>query len=67
MNYSKLSDYKVKKIIRFSSADVDAIKASILLDCNRKTMNRYYLMFRECVHIKQTPAVNCFQTNEATR
>jgi len=49
MKYSKLSDYKAKKIIRFLFADVDATKASILLGCNRKTMNRYYLMFSECI------------------
>ena len=54
MKYSKLSDYKVKKIVRFFCADVDATKTSILLGFNRKTINRYYLIFRECIYIKQT-------------
>ncbi len=47
MKYSKLSDYNLKKIIRFFCADVDATKASILLEFNRKTINRSYLMFSE--------------------
>jgi len=47
------SDYKVKTIIRFFSANVDVTKASILLDFNWKTMNRSYPMFRECIYIKQ--------------
>ena len=53
MKNSKLSPYKVKKIIKYFCADIDATKASLLLCFNRKTINRYYSIFRKCIYTHQ--------------
>ena len=53
MKNSKLSPYKVKKIIKYFCADIDATKASLLLGFNRKTINRYYSIFRKCIYTHQ--------------
>ena len=44
---SKLSIYKVKKIIKFFCTDTDATKTAILLELNRNTINRWYNIFRQ--------------------
>jgi transposase len=49
MKRSRLSDYRVKKIISHFCVDVDATKASLLLGMSRATINRYYLEFRELI------------------
>ena len=41
-----LSNYKVKKIIKFFCEDISASKTSILLGINRNTINRYFNLFR---------------------
>ncbi|MDX1920001.1 MAG: IS1595 family transposase [Candidatus Caenarcaniphilales bacterium] len=46
---NKLSDYQVKKIISFFCEDVDATKTSKLIGLNRKTINRYFNIFREAI------------------
>ena len=43
----KLSDYKIKKILLCFSEDLPAIKTASLLGLNRKTIDRYYNLFRE--------------------
>ncbi|MEN8927906.1 MAG: hypothetical protein ABF242_07620 [Flavobacteriales bacterium] len=53
MKNKKLSSYKVKKIIKYFCADIDATKAALLLDFNRKTINRYYSIFRKCIYTQQ--------------
>ena len=53
MKNSKLSSYKVKKIIKYFCADIDATKASLLLGFNRKTINRYYSIYRKCIYTHQ--------------
>ena len=53
MKNSKLSPYKAKKIIKYFCADIDATKASLLLGFNRKTINRYYSIFRKCIYTHQ--------------
>ena len=49
--YSKISVYELKKIIRHFCVDIDATKTSELLGYNRKTINRYYLLFRQIIYI----------------
>jgi len=46
---NELSDYQVKKIISFFCEDVDATKTSKLIGLNRKTINRYFNIFREAI------------------
>jgi transposase-like protein len=46
MKYSRLSKYKIKKIILCFSEDITASTASKLLKLNRNTINSYYNTFR---------------------
>ena len=41
-----LSDYKIKKIMRYFCEDITASKTAILLGINRNTINRYFNLFR---------------------
>lgn len=44
---SKLSTFKLKKILKLFSEDIPAVKTASLLGLNRKTADRYYNLFRE--------------------
>ena len=46
--YSKISEHELRKIIKHFCIDIDATKTSELLGYNRKTINRYFGIFREC-------------------
>jgi transposase-like protein len=50
---SKLSRFKVSKIIDCFCIDIDATKTAQLLGLNRKTINRYYLAFRRLIYTQQ--------------
>lgn len=50
---SKLSRYKVRKLIECFCIDIDATKSSLLLKLNRKTVNRYFLAFRRLIHARR--------------
>jgi len=43
---SKISDYKIKKVLKYFINDVTASQASKELGLNRNTINRYYKIFR---------------------
>ncbi len=43
--YSKLSPYKIKKILYCFSQDLTAMQTANLLGINRNTINRYYNPF----------------------
>ena len=45
--YSKLSPYKIKKILKCFSMDLTALQAADFLGLNRNTINRFYKLFRE--------------------
>ena len=47
LRYSKIKNFKVKKILRCFCEDIPAIKTASLLKLNRKTIDRYYNIFRE--------------------
>ena len=44
---SKLSNFKIKKILRLFSEDIISTKAANILGLNRKTVDRYYSLFRQ--------------------
>lgn len=44
--YSKISDYKIKKVLKCFANDLTASQASRELGLNRNTINRYYKFFR---------------------
>ncbi len=54
MKYNKLSQYKVKKIIKCFCIDIEASKTAFLLEINRNTINRYYNIFRQAIFDYQT-------------
>ena len=45
--HSKLSPYKIKKILFYFSKDLTATQTAEIMKLNRKTINRYYKIFRE--------------------
>jgi len=47
LKYSKIKNFKVKKILKCFCEDLPAIKTASLLQLNRKTVDRYYNIFRE--------------------
>ena len=49
MVYDGLSDYKIKKIMRFFCEDITASKTATLLELNRNTINRYFALFRRTI------------------
>ena len=49
MRYSRLSRYKIKKIIEYFSEDIAASSAAKILKLNRKTVNSYYNEFRRLI------------------
>ena len=48
-----LSAYRQKKVMEAFVADLTATQAALLLRLNRKTVNRYYLLFRRAIHAHQ--------------
>jgi transposase len=47
VKYSKLSPYTIQKILKLFSEDLPASKAAKILELNRNTINRFYIIFRE--------------------
>ena len=45
--YAKLTTYKIKKILRCFSLDFTALKTADLLYLNRRTIDRYFYLFRK--------------------
>ncbi|OWP83507.1 IS1595 family transposase [Flavobacterium davisii] len=60
MKYSKLSDYKIKKVQQCFCADIDATKTAEILGLNRNTVNRYFKLFREAIFEKQQADLSLF-------
>jgi transposase len=53
IKYSKISAYKIKKIMWCFCLDLTATQTSKLLRINRNTINRFYNIFRENIFNKQ--------------
>ena len=53
LNQAKLSDYKIKKIIKCFIINIDATKTSLIVNVNRNTVNRYFNLFRLLIYHKQ--------------
>jgi transposase len=49
----RLSEYKVRKIMKFFCCDVEASKTALLTGINRNTINRYFRIFRDAIYEKQ--------------
>ena len=53
LKYSKLSRYKILKIVKCFCLDLTATQTSILLEINRNTINRFFMLFREVIQWHQ--------------
>jgi len=53
MKYSKLSDYKIKQILKCFSLELTAFQAAKQLSLNQHTIGRYYNIFREKIALYQ--------------
>ncbi len=53
MKYSKLSDYKIKQILKCFSLELTAFQSAKQLSLNRHTIARYYNIFREKIALYQ--------------
>lgn len=51
---AKISKYKLKKIIKLFSLDIQADKTTILVGVNRNTTNLWYMRFREVIYLNRT-------------
>ena len=61
LKYSKIKNFKVKKILKCFCEDLPATKTASLLQLNRKTIDRYYNIFREKIlraSIKETEVIS---------
>ena len=58
LKYSKLTTQKINKILKLFCADIPATKAAIILELNRKTVDRYYSLFREKIAKASTQEMN---------
>lgn len=52
-----LSRYRREKVMRAFAADLTATQTALLLGLNRKTVNRYYGLFRRAIHARQTAEI----------
>jgi len=50
---SKLSDFKIKKLVWCFCVDVEASKVGLIVKLNRNTVNRYYHLFRTLIYYHQ--------------
>ena len=57
---TKLSRYKIKKIIECFCIDIDATKTSKLLKINRNTINRFFNIFRLKIYENRTSLLKKF-------
>lgn len=51
LKYNKISEYKIKKILKLFCQDIPAIKAAGILELNKNTTDRYYNIFREKIFL----------------
>jgi transposase len=56
----KLSDYKLKKLLKYFCADIEASKTSYLIRINRNTVNKYYNLFRKLIFDNQIKELRKF-------
>lgn len=53
LKHSKISWYKIKKIIHCFCVDIPASKTALILGQNRNTINRYYGFMRRAIYLHQ--------------
>lgn len=61
----KLSDFKVKKLLKHFCVDIEASKVSLIIKLNRNTVNRYFHLFRTLIYYHQLVEFQRVITGEA--
>ena len=51
---TKLSNYKIKQIVRYFLTDLTATQTGKLLDLNRNTVNRFFNLIRDSLFVSNT-------------
>jgi len=51
--FAKISEYKIKKIIKYFVINIIVAKTALLPGINRNTINHWYLVFRKAVYAHQ--------------
>lgn len=64
LSYCKISDYKVKKILKFFVEDYTSTDTSKLMRLNRKTIERYYKIFRKMFRLLVIDIISKKPVNE---
>lgn len=62
LQHSKISAYKIKKILRCFCEDINASKTAQILELNRRTIDRYFNIFRE--KIAEFSCESCRESGE---
>ncbi len=62
---TKLTDYKIKKLIKHFCVDIEASKVSLIVGFNRNTVNRFYELFRTVIYYHQIEEFNRLILGEA--
>lgn len=57
---AKITKYKLKKVLEYFCVDIDATKTSLLVGLNRKTINRYFSIFRKAIYEYQQREMRSF-------
>jgi len=69
LKYNKISTQKVNKILLYFSEDLTATKTARLLNLNRKTVDRYFSIFRENIFkyicLENVKASGIFECDES--
>jgi transposase len=58
VKYSKLSDSRLKKLLKCFSEDLTAMQTAEIVSINRNTVNRYYRLFRNAIAAYQEKISN---------
>ncbi len=68
LKHSKISNYKIKKILKCFCEDLNASKTANILDLNRRTVDRYFNIFREKIakfSLAQSKSFGEFELDES--
>lgn len=60
IKWGKIKGHRLKKIMKYFCSDLTATQTSNLLEINRKTINRYYKIFRENIYRYQKQEMKKF-------
>ena len=64
---SRISEGKVRELVRYFAADLTALQAATLSGLNRNTVNRLYRGLRDTSWLPARPGVRCSGSSRSTR